>query len=321
MIFLLSFISSLFFFFLFFLTTLKAADLLSTKNCDQLLSPEDRFGLLGFPVAHSLSPRMHHAAFGAAHLPYCYLPIEVRPEELEQTLQKLLALGFLGLNITTPYKKAVIPYLDEVSHHAQFLGAVNTILMTEGRLLGYNTDGPGLVMALKETWNLPLPAQRILILGASGGAGGAMAAQSILEGCCKLILASRTPATLEPQVRALSEYVAEAISIEAVELSEQALSMVMPHVDLIINATPPSATSNDAPLIPSYLFHKNHYFYDMVYSSSRTALMKSAMNAGAQVSNGLSMLLYQGALAFQQWLDRPPPLEAMKKALTDASLT
>ena len=294
---------------------IKAADLLANKDPSSLLQPEDKLAVLGFPIAHSISPAMQNAALEAAPLPYRYIPIEVKPEELAPTLQKLARLGFLGLNITLPHKQAVLAHLDEVSDQAKFLGAVNTISIRDEKLFGYNTDGPGFVAALKETWDLMIPAQRILILGATGGAGRAIAAQCVLEGCLELYLASRTPSILEPQVQTLSQHAAGTIPIKAVELSSDALAAIMPHVDLIVNATPVGMNAGDSPLLPPQLFNEEQFFYDIVYSSTTTPLMQSAIAGGAQAANGLSMLLHQGALAFQIWFEQDAPLEVMRQHL------
>jgi shikimate dehydrogenase len=294
---------------------LKASDLLANQAPQALLQAEDKCAVLGFPVAHSISPTMQNAAFQAARLPYNYIAIEVKPEELAPTLQKLVQLGFLGLNITLPHKQSVLSYINEVSDHASFLGGVNTISIRNEKLFGYNTDGPGFVTALKEKWNLLIPAQRILILGASGGAGKAIAAQCVLEGCLELYLASRTPTTLESEVKRLSQYSKGTIPIKAVELSNKGIASVMPHVDLIVNATSVGMSENDPSLIASDLFNEDQYCYDIVYSSSSTPLIKSALQAGAKATNGLSMLLYQGALAFQTWFEQDPPIEMMRQAL------
>ena len=294
---------------------LKASDLLANQAPQALLQAEDKCAVLGFPVAHSISPTMQNAAFQAARLPYNYIAIEVKPEELAPTLQKLVQLGFLGLNITLPHKQSVLSYINEVSDHASFLGAVNTISIRNEKLFGYNTDGPGFVTALKEKWNLLMPAQRILILGASGGAGKAIAAQCVLEGCLELYLASRTPTTLESEVKRLSQYSKGTIPIKAVEMSNKGIASIMPHVDLIVNATSVGMSENDPSLIASDLFNEDQYCYDIVYSSSSTPLIKSALQAGAKATNGLSMLLHQGALAFQTWFEQDPPIEMMRQAL------
>jgi shikimate dehydrogenase len=296
-------------------SVLKASDLIASKDPLSLLQAEDKCALLGFPVAHSISSPMQNAALQEARLPYNYISIEVRPEELDLTLQKLVHLGFLGLNITLPHKRAILPYLHEVSDQATFLGSVNTISIRNEKLFGYNTDGPGFVTALKEEWNLLLPSQRILILGASGGAGRAIAAQCILEGCLELYVASRTPETLTAEVERLSQFSKGTIPIHTVELSDAGIASVMPHVDLIVNATSVGMSENDPLLISPHLFNEDQYCYDIVYSSTTTPLMKSALQAGSQATNGLSMLLYQGALAFQIWFEQDPPIEIMRQAL------
>lgn len=294
---------------------MTTADLLSEKDPLTLLQPEDRFAVLGYPIAHSLSPGLQNAALKNALLPYRYISLEVKPEELGATLKLLSQRGFLGLNITIPHKQAVLTHLDEISDHARFLGAVNTISIRNQQLIGCNTDGPGLVGALQEKWNLRVCAQRILILGANGGAGRAIAAECVLEGCMDLYLASRTPETLEQEIKRLSEYSYGSIPIHALELSEEALSQVMPHVDLIINATPVGMYEGEPSLIPSHLFNEDQYVYDIIYSSTTTPLMKSAQEAGAQAANGLLMLVHQAALAFQIWFDMDPPIDVMRKYL------
>ena len=304
---------------------LKASDLLAQKDRSILLGENDRLAVLGFPISHSLSPRMQNAALLAASLPHRYLGIEVRPEELGSTLALLVECGFLGLNITLPHKQAVIAHLDQVSDHARFLGAVNTILIRDQKLYGLNTDGPGLVAALEETWGLLISRQRILLLGATGGAGRAIAAQAVLGGCRELTLASRVPKALSPQIEKLSDHARHAkqtqgtIPIHATGVSEQELSHVLPHVDLIINATSLGMQEKDRALIPPHLFHKDHYCYDMVYSSASTPLMQSAMSAGAKAANGLSMLVHQGALAFQIWFEQAPPLNVMRQVFSESN--
>jgi len=301
---------------------LKASDLLAQKDRSILLGENDRLAVLGFPISHSLSPRMQNAALLAASLPHRYLGIEVRPEELGSTLALLVECGFLGLNITLPHKQAVIAHLDQVSDHARFLGAVNTILIRDQKLYGLNTDGPGLVAALQEIWGLLISRQRILLLGATGGAGRAIAAQAVLGGCRELTLASRVPKALSPQIEKLSDHARHTqgtIPIHATGLSEQELSHVLPRIDLIINATSLGMQEKDRALIPPHLFHKDHYCYDMVYSSASTPLMQSAMSAGAKAANGLSMLVHQGALAFQIWFEQVPPLDVMWQVFSESN--
>lgn len=295
----------------------QAADLLQNKDPSSLIQSQDRLAILGFPVTHSASPAMQNAALEASQLPYRYIPIEVKPgeNELEFTVQMLTQLGFLGFNVTLPHKQAIIPYLDEISDHAAFLGAVNTIVIRDGKVSGTNTDGPGLITAVKETWGVSLSDQRILILGATGGVGRAIAAQCVLEQCHELYLASRTPSALEPQINSLSHHAGATIPIKAIGLNNDTLASIMPHVDLIVNATSVGMNNKDLSLIPSNLFHANQFLYDTIYSSGETALMQAASKAGARVADGHSMLLHQGALAFELWFGKPAPLEVMRQAL------
>ncbi len=273
-----------------------------------------RLALFGSPVAQSLSPLIQNAALRAAELDIEYVALKVTSEELPEALEKLRSSNFLGVNLTMPHKHRALTLVDEASPHARLLGAINTIMVRNGKLYGHNTDGPGFVAALLETENFVIKNKCILILGATGGAGRAIAAQAALEGCHTLYLASRMPRALQEQTTFLSQLKAD-LHVEAVGLDPSSLARVMPHVDLIVNATPVGIHPEDDSLIPSHLFQKNHFLYDMLYYSKTTSIMEAALQAGSRASNGLSMLLHQGALAFEFWFDQPAPLEVMRTAL------
>lgn len=158
-----------------------------------------RLAIIGSPVAHSLSPCMQNAAFVAMGFPFEYIAMEVQPEELEVTLRSLPEKKFLGCNITHPHKQHALSFMDEISDHAQLLGSVNTVLIRHGKLHGTNTDGPGFIRAIKEKFNIEVKNLHILILGANGSTGRALATQCILEGCSKLTLAGRNEGALKKQ--------------------------------------------------------------------------------------------------------------------------
>ncbi len=267
-------------------------------------------GLIGWPVAHSLSPAMHNAAFEALGLNWRYVPLPVPPGQVEAALRGLVALGFRGANVTVPHKQAVIPHLDAVSEGAQAIGAVNTLVVRDGHLLGDNTDAAGFLVDLREAGFEP-KGGRTLVLGAGGGARAA--AYALATAGAEVVVLNRTPSRAEALVRDLAAWVAP-VPLRSVPLSHEALSRLVPTVDLIVNATsvgmwPDVAASpwpDDVP-IPA-----NCTVYDLVYRPALTRLLRQAGAGGAKGIGGLGMLVNQGALAFRMWTGRDAPVEAMR---------
>jgi len=253
-------------------------------------------------VAHSRSPEIHNERIKKQNLPWRYVAIDTQPDELPRACDLLRKNNFIGFNVTMPHKQQALALMDEVTDHARLLGAINTVVICDGKFFGSNTDGPGFVQALQEKWNLSLQGLSVLILGATGGAGRALAMQSALEGCRELFLASRTPAALQEQVEHLSQ-VRPDLAVEAMALDESSLARAMSQIDLVVNATPIGFLGKEDPsLIPPELFEPRHYAYDIVYSTKPTPLMQAANQAGARSADGSSMTLLQGALAFEEWV-------------------
>ncbi|MED5074136.1 shikimate dehydrogenase, partial [Anoxybacillus geothermalis] len=161
---------------------------------------EKVYGLIGFPVEHSLSPLMHNDAFVRLGIPARYHLFSVHPKQVSEAIAGVRALGIAGVNVTIPHKMAVIPFLDDIDDHARRIGAVNTIVNDNGRLVGYNTDGPGYVKALEEEMDVSLDGKRILLIGAGGGARGIYF--SLLSTAAKRIdMTTRTVVKAEQLVR------------------------------------------------------------------------------------------------------------------------
>jgi shikimate dehydrogenase len=289
-------------------------------------APPIRLAVLGDPVAHSRSPQMHNAALAATGIPAAYVRLHILPEELPEALRLLPGRDFIGANVTIPHKPAALALMDDVDPQARRAGGVNTIVIDGGKLLGFSTDGPGLVRAIRSDFGVDLRDLRVLILGAGGGAGRAIAVQCAIEGSARLVLVNRTferaqalAAELAPEFRE-TRVTGPMTRLEAVPWHDAALARQLPHIDLVINATPLGMAS--APLefrrispIPVSLLRPTHLVYDTVYTSGRTPLLLAADEAGARASNGLSMLLHQGALSFEIWFSRPAPLDIMRNAL------
>jgi shikimate dehydrogenase len=289
-------------------------------------SPPIRLGVIGDPVAHSRSPQMQNAALQAAGISAAYARLHILPAQLPEALRLLPDRNFIGANVTIPHKAAALALMDDADPHARRGGGVNTIVVEGGKLLGFSTDGPGLVRAIRSEFGFDLRDLRVLVLGAGGGAGRAIAVQCAIEGTARLVLVNRT----FERARALAAELAAdfletrvtgpLMRLEAVPWDEAALARQLPYVDLIINATPLGMASAAPELrrvspIPAALLRPNHLIYDTVYTSALTPLLMAGEEAGARVANGLSMLLHQGALAFEIWFSRPAPLELMRQAL------
>ncbi|HEY5990979.1 MAG TPA: shikimate dehydrogenase [Candidatus Udaeobacter sp.] len=297
------------------------ADLGNWSALAKDVDPPVRLGVLGDPVAHSLSPQMQNAALGACDIHMQYARFHIRANELRSALLFLHKLDFIGVNITVPHKIAAFRHIDEADESATRGGAVNTIRVRDEKLIGSNTDGEGFLRAIRTEFSIDLRDLRVMIIGAGGGTGRAIAWQCALENCERLVLVNRT---LE-KANALAEQLRPFFSgprvlgptarIEAAAWDESTMRLQLADIDLIVNATPLGMNPSDPPPVPARLVAPHHIVFDCVYGSSKTALLRAAEEAGARGANGLSMLLYQGALSFSIWFNREAPIGAMRAAL------
>jgi shikimate dehydrogenase len=268
------------------------------------------FGVIGDPIGHSLSPRMHAAVFRALRLDALYAPFEVPRRSLAPMLRALVLAGVEGLNVTVPLKEAVVPLVDRLDPAARAIGAVNTLVIRGRRITGCNTDGVGLRQALAQLGWKPHPAH-IVVLGAGGAARAAAWELSRVRGT-RLTIANRRPA----RARALARSPARArpgVRVEVVPLSRVRLEGVA----LLINATTVGMRAGDSPPVAVGQLRRGLIVYDLVYHRE-TALVRAARRRGCVAADGTSMLLYQGAASLRLWLRRAPPLEAMRRALPPA---
>jgi len=290
------------------------------KGSVKKLRPPIRLGVLGHPVAHSLSPQMQNAALEKSDLEMRYARFEIAPSELRPALELLRELDFVGVNLTIPHKIAASEFVDDPDETARQVGAVNTIKIEEGKLRGFNTDGKGFSRAIREEFSVDLRDLRVLVIGA-GGAARAIALQCAKENCERLVIANRDAEKakrLGEELRAFfagPRVLGPVARLQAIGCDEAALRFQVANTDLVVNATPLGLTRADPAPIPARLLAPHLMVYDTVYSSGPTAFVSSAIDAGARAANGLSMLLHQGALAFEIWFDRAAPIEVMRKAL------
>lgn len=270
--------------------------------------------LLGYPVEHSLSPAMHQAAFAATGLNAVYLPWSVSPAFLPDAVRGLRTFrNLLGANVTVPHKQAVIPLLDGLTPDAEAMGAVNTILCREDTLVGENTDGAGFLMSLREAVPHDLSDLTAVVLGA-GGAARSVAMSLARAGVRRLLILNRT---LE-HARGLAETVA--VHVPACEVAAHSLQPgwradLVGELHLLVNTTSVGLRPTDPPLFDYAGLSAATLVCDLIYRPAETPLLAAARQQGCRTVNGLSMLLHQGALAFERWVGRGAPIGAMRQAL------
>lgn len=274
-------------------------------------------GLFGYPVEHTFSPLMHNSAFEALKLDYVYVPFPVAPENLAQGVEALRALGLQGVNVTIPHKEAVMEYLDEISPQAKLIGAVNTIVHREGKLIGYNTDGPGFVKSLEEETGTCMRDKSLVIIGA-GGAARAVAIQSALAGARKISLVNRNPARADSIAESIQASGKDCL-VETFALADKLWQRSLPETNILVDTSPIGMHPHTqvAPIISPELLSANLLVCDLVYNPQDTVLLQAARASGAKTWGGLGMLIHQGALAFELWTGQKAPLEVMEKAVQD----
>jgi shikimate dehydrogenase len=262
---------------------------------------------------------MQNAALEKSGLEMSYGRFEIAPSELQAALGLLPGLDFVGVNLTVPHKIAALPLVGETDETARQVGAINTIKLERGKLRGFNTDGQGFSRAIREEFSVDLRDLRVLVFGA-GGAARAIALVCAKENCERLVIANRDPEKANQLIESLRGFFAgprvlgPVPRLQAVAADEAALRFQIANSDLVVNATPLGLNHGDAAPIPARLLAPHLMIYDTVYASGPTAFVSGAIEAGARAANGLSMLLHQGALAFEIWFDRAAPIEAMRKA-------
>ena len=270
------------------------------------------YGLIGDPVEHSLSPLMHNAAFKELNLNCVYIPFHVRSTELSRAVKGLQSLGISGFNVTIPHKIPIVKYLDEVEKEASNIGAINTVAIQKGKLLGYNTDGTGAYRALRAAGSDPRD-KNVTILGA-GGAARAVAFH-LAPLSRDLIILNRT------QKKAVSlalELHKAGWDVTGRGLTPQTLSEEVPETDILINATSLGMYPEvDKTPVGRDLIHPKMTVFDIVYDPPQTTLLQAANEAGAKSIGGLQMLVYQGVLAFEIWTGKTPSMKTMTRAIEE----
>lgn len=265
------------------------------------------------PIRHSISPFIHNHAYQLTATNAVYLAWEVEVDEVAQSLQQLKVLDMLGANISMPYKKKVLPYLDQVDESAQLIASVNTIVQREGRLTGYNTDGLGFLKSLPKTFSTK--NKKLVLLGA-GGAARAIIVEAIQQGVGEIHLFVR-PESLE-KYQAIFSPLSEALSFSIVlhDLSSRdQVNEMMVEADFLINATGLGMDGVSLPVPKDFTFPKGCLVADLAYFPAKTPFLQLAEEQEVQTVNGLGMLFHQAGLAFELMTDKPFPEQEVWQAV------
>ncbi len=264
------------------------------------------------PIKHSISPFIHNSAFEATNTNGVYLAWEVDATELAETVANIRRYQMYGINLSMPYKEQVIPYLDQLSEEACLIGAVNTVVNREGTLIGYNTDGKGFFKSLP---SFKISRKRLVLLGA-GGAAKAILAQAILDGVSQISVFVRSSSIekTRPYLEKIQNATGFRVDLFALE-DVQNLQDSITKADLLVNATSVGMDGSSQPIPTSIVLPEKLLVADVIYQPFETPFLKWARNQGNQSINGLGMLLYQAAEAFELWTGKEMPTDQIWESL------
>jgi len=273
--------------------------------------------IFGDPVGHSISPPMQGAALCALGIDMVYLAFRVTPGGLGSAVEGIRALGIRGVNVTIPHKERVMEFLDELDESARVLGAVNTIVNSNGVLKGYNTDVAGFINSLQSETGLAPKSRTAIVVGAGGAARAVVYGLAVSGYATRIIIANRTHGRAEALAEELSAVSAEA-KISAVSLNSKEMEPLFKKTDLLVNATSLGMEGRGRLKLPLQALNKQAVVSDVVYTPMETELLKNAGALGLATHHGLGMLVCQGAMSFKIWTGRKAPVEVMKKAALKA---
>ena len=271
-------------------------------------SVQNFLGVLGWPLEKTLSPTIHNAAFRRLGFDWAYLSFPVPPEELENAIGGLRALGAIGANVTIPHKETVVAFLDQLSGDAAAIGAVNTIQRVGDRLIGHNTDVDGFREYVAGDAGITVRGVKTVVLGAGGAARAVVKALDEL-GAGEIAICTRNMERGSP--------VAELVGTASATVHPWSeATAVVGDAAVVVNATPLGTEGADP--VPGAAWHPGQSVVDLVYSPPNTPLVEAARAGGAHAWGGLGMLVRQAAASFQLWTGQDPPLEVMSAAAVHA---
>ena len=284
-----------------------------TDNSMHITGKTKILGIFGDPVSHSLSPQMQNAAIKASGFDACYVPFRVTPPRLCDAITAIRALGLHGINLTIPHKEAACDFVDEIDPHAKLVGAINTIVNRNGTLVGFNTDGQGLINSLGRDFGMTAKGKKVLLVGAGGACRAAVVA--LCKSGAKWVgIANRTPERGHGLVESL-ELTFPGTTFAVYPLSMSLMNLCPEPVDILINTSAVGLAGESFGFNLFDCVKPGGFVYDMVYSNQPTPLLDEASRAGYSTANGLGMLAGQGEAAFELWFGVPPKHGVMRTSL------
>ncbi|TFJ41846.1 shikimate dehydrogenase [Carnobacterium divergens] len=281
---------------------------------ERITGKTELIGLFATPIRHSISPQMHNEAFQRLQLDYAYLAFEVGQEQLPSAIQSIKTLGMRGANLSMPNKQLACHYMDYLSPAAKLAGAINTIVNDNGVLTGHITDGTGFMSGLLQE-GIQIIGKKMTLLGA-GGAATAICIQAALDGVSSIAIFDRYPEKYKEKIATIKKETNCTIQIYDLADSDK-LHIEVKNSAIIVNATNVGMKplENETPIHDRSIFRKDLVVVDVIYTPRETIMLKQAREAGCQTLNGLGMLLWQGAAAFQLWTGKEMPVAEIKELL------
>ena len=275
-------------------------------------------GVIGYPIEHSLSPVLQNAAIEKAELDYAYIAMPVKSEDLRDAVRGMRALGFRGINVTIPHKTEIMRYLDEIDEDAKIIGAVNTVVNTDGYLKGYNTDVIGSIDALYHH-GVEIKGKHVVLFGA-GGAARAIIWGLLKAGAAQVTLGVRNVPKVQPVAEYFLNFLKEGQNLKLFNWNDEGFEEFLKTADILINTTPLGMAPkvDAAPPVKWEAVKPGAFAYDIIYTPAKTRFLKDAEAHGCEILNGEEMLAGQGAAAFKLWTDVEPELSVMTEALRKA---
>lgn len=275
-------------------------------------------GFFASPAKHSLSPILHTTSFEELGINAVYLAFDIKPDQLDAAINSIRTLNMMGVNLSMPHKVNALPLMDELSKEATLIGAINTIVHKGGKLIGHNTDGFGFMESLRVN-QIPIKNQTMTILGA-GGAATAILVQAALDGFSDIHIFSRQGNRfdeMKEKILELSNIVDCKITLTDL-FDSQTLKEAITRSHILVNSTSVGMINDESLIEDESLLRKDLVVYDVIYNPRKTKLLKQAEKKGCQIINGLDMLLYQGAKAFNLWTNQDMPIEKVKYIIEKA---
>ncbi len=268
--------------------------------------------VIGHPIKHSKSPLMHNAALKKIEEDAVYLAFDIENEKLEEFVKGFRAMGIIGANVTIPHKENIMKYLDGVTKEAEIIGAVNTIYRDGDKLIGDNSDGKGFILSLMKESEFDPKGKKVLILGA-GGASKAVTVKLADEGAEEIYLYDIDEEKAKELVAQAVKSAEKKVKISVINKND--IEKIAKESNLLVNCTPVGMKESDPELLSENVFNSEQVVYDLIYNPPKTKLLQSAEKKGAQIVNGLGMLVYQGAISFEKWTGKKPDTDIMFRTI------